>query len=55
MKRVFASMSAFMCLVYRLLDFISILFNKIFIKTKFHDTIYIFKNYFIIIFLFFNF
>ena len=30
------------------------MFNKILIKNKFYNTIYIFKNYFIIIFLIFN-
>ena len=30
-------------------------FNKIFIKTEFHDTIHTFKNYFVTVFLIFNF
>ena len=34
--------------------FISTFFNKIFIKTESHDTIYIFKNYFAIVFSIFS-
>ena len=35
--------------------FTSTEFSKIFIKTESHNTIYTFKNYFVIIFLIFNF
>ena len=37
------------------MGFTNIFFTKIFIKNRFHDTIHTFKNYFIIVFLSFNF
>ena len=50
-----AAVAFLMGLVHSSRDPQTYFFNKIFIKNGSHDTIHIFKNYFVIIFLVFNF
>ena len=50
-----AAVAFLMGLVHSSRDPQTYFFNKTFIKNRSHDTIHIFKNYFIIVFLVFNF